>query len=1194
MAFPSHSQATITTYTYVFTGYGFAGSGAYSGFNDQDFVNGTFTLVDYANALVQKLSSVSGVVGNQNGEWTVESDHGSISLMSASVTATNANDSSIFFTYSSLVPAGANLTLYGNGVVQGEASPSGSSLYVGETNVTSNLVDYGSALDIISCAQDCNTNPPGYAYLANGQPAVATQTGSSNYLDYNFTGTVTLPKGDATFHIENFSLGYISSITISRAETQPISTVAGDGKYGYSGDGGPATSAELDFGGVAGIAVSPTGNLYLADGSNNRVRMVSAKTGVITTVAGNGTGGYSGDGGSAISAKLSLPTGVALDGAGNLYISDEANNRIRMVSATSGVITTVAGNGTASYSGDGGPATSAELNYPTGVALDGFGNLYIADRSNNRIRMVSAKTGLITTVAGNGTDGFSGDGGAATDATLTNPTSVMLDGAGNLYIADTENGRIRKVTAATGAISTVAGGGTAGSGYSGDGGPATSATLYNPTSVVQDGTGNLYIADSLNNRIRMVSATSGVITTVVGNGAGGYSGDGGPATVAELNDPNGVVLDGAGDLYIADNGNDVVREVTELAPSASPPVVTPVLTGTLGKNGWYTSNVQVSWTVSAGASPIASESGCGTVTISTDTSGQTLTCSATSAGGTTTTRAVTIKRDATSPTASVSSPSSGATYKIGSTVAAAYSCADSLSGVASCIGTVADGAPISTAATGSHSFTVTATDLAGNVTQSVIRYTVAAASQTITFGPIASQTAGKTLALQATASSGLPVTFTSSTIGVCTVSNSTATLLSAGTCTITASQAGNGMYAVAPSVQQSFTVVAAGPPFSLKPTTSPLTLQQNEHGTDPITVTDNAGFSGAVTLSVSGAPTGVSTAFTGNDLVVFPALTAPTGTYPLTITGTSGTAKATTILDLVISPAASFRLTPAAASVSVSAGTSSTDAIGITPVAGFAGTVAFTAAGLPTGATATFSPASSKTSTILTLRTAATTPVGSHGITVTGSVASTGNSNAFAETTTVTLVVTAALKAQTISFPAIGSQNVGIPLSLNASASSGLSVSFAASPASVCTIAGGTAKFLATGTCTITASQAGNSTYAAATPISQSVYVGAAGAGRFTLKPESTSVTVTLPSVPVSDTITLAPADGFTGPVTFSISGLPTGVTSAFSPASVTTSASTTLKLTPSSSAASSQSTKLTIKGTSGSLSATTTVTLNY
>jgi sugar lactone lactonase YvrE len=321
----------------------------------------------------------------------------------------------------------------------------------------------------------------------------------------------------------------------------------------YSGDGGPATSAQLSH--ILGISMDAGGNIFIADTENNRVRKVTPE-GTISTVAGNGSAGYSGDGGSAISAYLSSPNGVAVDTAGNLYIADANNGRIRKVTAD-GTISTVAGSGQYGYAGDGGPAISAQLKSPAGVAVDRTGNLYIADRYNYCVRKVTPG-GTISTVAGNGTSGFSGDGGPATSAQLSSPNGVAVDNADNLYIADTYNSRIRKVTP-DGTISTVAGGGQSGSG--GDGGPATSARLTSPNGVAVDNAGNLYIADTYANRIRKVSP-DGKISTVAGNGISGFSGDGSTATSAQLNTPNAVVVDNAGNLFIADTKNSRIRKVT--------------------------------------------------------------------------------------------------------------------------------------------------------------------------------------------------------------------------------------------------------------------------------------------------------------------------------------------------------------------------------------------------------------------------------------------------------------------------------------------------------------------------------------------------------------------------------------------------------------------------------------------------------
>jgi len=321
---------------------------------------------------------------------------------------------------------------------------------------------------------------------------------------------------------------------------------------GYVGAGGAADQAKLYN--PSGVAVDASGNLYIADTSNNCIRQVDT-SGIIETVAGDGTEGYSGDGGPATEAKLRWPRGVAVDASGNLYIADTSNHCIWQVD-TSGIITTVAGDGIEGYSGDGGPAVQASLFDPRGVAVDASGNLYIADSYNSCIRKVDMG-GIITTVAGNGTYGYSGDGGPATEAKLRYPYGVAVDASGNLYIADLTNHCIRQVDT-SGIITTVAGDGT--HGYSGDGGPATEAKLSYPRGVAVDASGNIYIADMTNNCIRQVD-TSGIITTVAGDGTHGYSGDGGPTTEAKLCSPCGVAVDASGNIYIADRWNSCIRKV---------------------------------------------------------------------------------------------------------------------------------------------------------------------------------------------------------------------------------------------------------------------------------------------------------------------------------------------------------------------------------------------------------------------------------------------------------------------------------------------------------------------------------------------------------------------------------------------------------------------------------------------------------
>jgi trimeric autotransporter adhesin len=392
-----------------------------------------------------------------------------------------------------------------------------------------------------------------------------------------------------------------------------ISTIAGTGVAGALGDNGPAIAAQLNY--PTGVTVDGTGNLYIADWSNQRIRKISL-SGVITTVAGNGQSGYSGDGGPAINATMQNPQAVALDSGGNMYIAERAG-RVRKVSpdgtistfagetasyysdgspakslqlpayaydvkaapdgsfyvaaglifkvSSAGIFSAVTG-GSGGFSGDGGPAINAGLALPTAIAVDSAGALYIADTDNSRVRKIDAN-GIINTVAGNGMPGFSGDGGAAAAAQLNDPQGVAVDGAGNLYIADSLNHRVRMVTP-QGTITTVAG--TGQPGFSGDSGPAVSAQLSDPSGLAVDSAGNLYMTDSTvhdqivpvytNQRIRKVD-TNGVITTVAGNGQGSYSGDGGPATSAALCFPQGVTVDAAGNLFILDSGNDVVRKV---------------------------------------------------------------------------------------------------------------------------------------------------------------------------------------------------------------------------------------------------------------------------------------------------------------------------------------------------------------------------------------------------------------------------------------------------------------------------------------------------------------------------------------------------------------------------------------------------------------------------------------------------------
>ncbi len=346
---------------------------------------------------------------------------------------------------------------------------------------------------------------------------------------------------------------------------QTITTVAGNGLIGEDGDGGPATAAKVNS--PLGIAYDVLGNFYFTGNESNVIRKVNP-AGIISTFAGIGTAGYSGDGGPASAAQFSGPQGISFDKYGNLFIADGDSGVIRKIN-TSGIISTVAGTGKPGYSGDNGPATDAQLTTPSDVKVDTAGNIYIADFKTNVVRKVN-KSGIITKIAGTGTAGYTGDGGPATAATFDWPAAISLDSAGNLYIADYTNQVIRMINKKD-TVSTVVG--AMGGGFSGDGGPATAARLHGPWGITFDSSWNLFITDTYNNRIRKVNKSSGIITTVAGNGhedsathPGGYSGDGGPATAAALYWPAFVAIGSAGTFYITDESNHVVRKVDTSRP----------------------------------------------------------------------------------------------------------------------------------------------------------------------------------------------------------------------------------------------------------------------------------------------------------------------------------------------------------------------------------------------------------------------------------------------------------------------------------------------------------------------------------------------------------------------------------------------------------------------------------------------------
>ena len=421
------------------------------------------------------------------------------------------------------------------------------------------------------------------------------------------------------------SVGHVRKVD---AATGVITTVAGTNSSGFSGDGGLATSANLSN--ASGVALDSDGNLFIADTNNHRIRRVDAVTRIITTYAGNGTGAFGGDNGLATNASLNRPQKVSFDNSGNLLIADTANNRIRRVAA--GVITTVAGNGTPGSSGDGLLATNAMLRSPSDMTVDSAGNLWIADTSNNRIRRVDVVTGIITTYmlglsapasvaiagdilmigntnafkvlrvkltggcctdVGNGSLGFSGEGVAATAASLRFPNGVAFDGIGNIFVVDSVNNRIRKIAAGTGIITTITGGSS--SGFFGDNGPATAALLNNPSAVAVDAGGNVFIADQNNFRIRRIDAATGTITTVAGSGAIGFGGDGGlaTATAVRISQVTGIAVDRFGNLYLADRTNQRVRKV-DLATGIITTFAGSGQQGFTGDGGLATPNARLS------------------------------------------------------------------------------------------------------------------------------------------------------------------------------------------------------------------------------------------------------------------------------------------------------------------------------------------------------------------------------------------------------------------------------------------------------------------------------------------------------------------------------------------------------------------------------------------------------------------------
>lgn len=376
----------------------------------------------------------------------------------------------------------------------------------------------------------------------------------------------------ANLNLSRFFPIFLAGICVSVGFAQApgtITTIAGNGVTGFGGDNGPALSAS--FNSPTTIAFGPGGVYYVSDFQNQRIRKVAAN-GTISTVAGTGAKGYNGDGILAVNASLNDPTGVALDSAGNIYIADAANDRIRKVDIATGMISTIAGNGVRGFSGDGGAATTAMLACPTRIKFNAAGTLYIADQCNHRIRTVDG-VGVIRTVVGSGTagaafGGFSGDGGQALAAQFKHPTAFDFTADGGLVITDQLNYRIRRVNGA-GIVNTIAGNSI--NGYSGDNGSGLAASISDPGAVAVDSLGNVYLGDTGNNRVRRID-TNGNITTIAGTGAAASTGDGGPATAAAVHEPFGVAFDSEGNLYVLQSGSDRIRRIAGVDPPLAPTI----------------------------------------------------------------------------------------------------------------------------------------------------------------------------------------------------------------------------------------------------------------------------------------------------------------------------------------------------------------------------------------------------------------------------------------------------------------------------------------------------------------------------------------------------------------------------------------------------------------------------------------------
>jgi trimeric autotransporter adhesin len=512
---------------------------------------GNVLIADRKNHRIRKVSAATGIITTVAGTGLAT---GSVDGEGTAEPRDNLGDGELATAASLKSPYGVAIDSAGN-------------IYIGDTgNNRVRRVD--AATGIITTVAGNGTL--GYT----GDDVPATSTGLSGPMDVTVDSAGNLFIADSNdlvhFLVEDYSQNH--HVRRVDAVTHIITTVAGIGA-GFSGDGGPATVSLLEM--PEGVAVDAQGNVFIADRNNNRVRKVQAATGIIDTVAGTSIPLV---GGPAHSISVG-PAGMVMDSSGDLLFADPGIGLIRRVDHVTGEVSTVAGDPDAVAPGDGGPALNAFLECPYGLNLDTAGNIYFSDFCAHRVRKITKSTGIITTVAGNGQEGYGGDGGPAVNARLDYPEDVAISAAGDIYIAEQYGNRIRRVNGSTGIITTVAGtgfrtGSIDGPGGDprddlGDGGPASLASVGEPLDVLVEPSGDLLIVESANNRVRRISKSSGSISTVIGNGAGAFSGDGGPALLASLRYPNELARDAAGNLYLADEFNDRIRRVDAVTGTIS-------------------------------------------------------------------------------------------------------------------------------------------------------------------------------------------------------------------------------------------------------------------------------------------------------------------------------------------------------------------------------------------------------------------------------------------------------------------------------------------------------------------------------------------------------------------------------------------------------------------------------------------------